>query len=223
MSGTCSSSHLGAAVFAPISPTARREPARAAVGDARGRARASRAAAARRAPASPVIASPICTARGVDRSRDSSCSSTDENVAPWIPSRPVRPPTTTIGSPGLHVLVRRSRAGSGPTVPAVHERIADVAARRTNAAVDRRDAHAVAVVAHARRPRRAGCAAGAAQPFGTSRRPARSGGPTKNASVLAIGLRAEADAEDVADHAADARARAAVGLDRATGGCASRP
>jgi hypothetical protein len=47
---------------------------------------------------------------------DSSCSSTDENVAPWIPSRPVRPPTTTIASPGA---TRLSTAveGMSPTVP----------------------------------------------------------------------------------------------------------
>jgi hypothetical protein len=39
------------------------------------------------------MALPIWTAP-LDAVSDSSWSSTDENVAPWMPSRPVRPPTT---------------------------------------------------------------------------------------------------------------------------------
>jgi hypothetical protein len=66
-----------------------------------------------------VIGSPICTDEPA-LSSDVSDSSIDENVAPWMPSRPVRPPTVTIASPGS-----------------------------THAAGHGGDAHAVAVVAHA--------------------------------------------------------------------------
>ncbi|MFO0874361.1 MAG: hypothetical protein U0575_10355 [Phycisphaerales bacterium] len=45
-----------------------------------------------------VIALPICTA-WLNSSACVSVSSADENVAPWMPSRPVRPPSATIRSP----------------------------------------------------------------------------------------------------------------------------
>ena len=62
-----------------------------------------------------MIALPICTAPPLIAS-DSSVSSSDENVAPWMPSRPVRPPTATIRSPGLAAFSVRP-TGISPTVP----------------------------------------------------------------------------------------------------------
>ena len=44
------------------------------------------------------------------------CSSSDEKVAPWMPSRPVRPPTARMTSPGLASLKALSR-GRMPTLP----------------------------------------------------------------------------------------------------------
>ena len=44
-------------------------------------------------------------------------SASDENVAPWIPSRPVRPPTVITQSPGSGALAIRS-LGIRPIVPA---------------------------------------------------------------------------------------------------------
>ena len=93
------------------------------------------------------MALPICTAPPETFS-DSAVSSTEEKVAPWMPSRPVRPPTATIRSPGLRLLVaavHRDQADGA----AEDQRIAQVALVEADGAVDRRDAHAVAVVAHA--------------------------------------------------------------------------
>jgi hypothetical protein len=61
------------------------------------------------------MALPICTAPELTVSL-SSCSSWLEKVAPWIPSRPVRPPATTTRSPGRTDFSSRS-AGSRPTLP----------------------------------------------------------------------------------------------------------
>ncbi len=47
-----------------------------------------------------VIGSPICTAVA----GEPSCSSSDENVAPWMPSLPMRPPAMTMRSPGFAFL-----------------------------------------------------------------------------------------------------------------------
>ena len=62
-----------------------------------------------------VMASPICTAEA----GDASFSSTDENVAPWMPSLPMRPPTITTQSPGAGLLeVRRLITDTGRHQPA---------------------------------------------------------------------------------------------------------
>ena len=61
------------------------------------------------------MALPICTAPPLTFS-DSALNSAEENVAPWMPSRPVRPPTTTIRSPGRASFWQRS-TGMTPTVP----------------------------------------------------------------------------------------------------------
>jgi hypothetical protein len=64
-----------------------------------------------------VIGSPIWTAWiGADSS-----SAAEENVAPWIPSAPMRPPAMTIRSPGRAPFSSPGRpaivTGSFPTVP----------------------------------------------------------------------------------------------------------
>ena len=51
--------------------------------------------------------------------------------------------------------------------------------------------------------------------------PAASSGPNRSGSITAD--RAGAHGQDVADDAADAGGRTLVGLDVATGGCATRP
>ena len=61
------------------------------------------------------MALPICTAPPL-RVSDWSVSSSDEKVAPWMPSRPVRPPIATIKSPGMTCLTTLS-TGTVPTVP----------------------------------------------------------------------------------------------------------
>ena len=61
------------------------------------------------------MALPICTAPEETVS-DSSVSSMEEKVAPWMPSRPVRPPTTRIQSPGRAALRHLSR-GIRPRLP----------------------------------------------------------------------------------------------------------
>ena len=103
-----------------------------------------------------------------------------------MPSRPVRPPTATIEVARLRrlaALVDRNQ----PDVAAVDQRIAQVARIEIDGPVDRGDAHAVAVVAHAGddalhhalgdAARRA-----ASDPAGVS------GGAKQNTSVLQIGL-----------------------------------
>ena len=65
-----------------------------------------------------VIGSPICTAvAGLPEDNAS-----EENVAPWIPSKPTRPPRTTTKSPGRALFLDKSRPlerrGMSPTVPA---------------------------------------------------------------------------------------------------------
>jgi len=62
-----------------------------------------------------VIALPICTAPPESVSL-SLVSSAELNVAPWIPSRPVRPPMATIRSPGWGFLNDLS-AGISPALP----------------------------------------------------------------------------------------------------------
>ena len=62
-----------------------------------------------------MIALPICTAPPEIASLWP-VSSAELKVAPWIPSRPVRPPMATIRSPGSTFL-KTFPAGSTPTVP----------------------------------------------------------------------------------------------------------
>lgn len=64
-----------------------------------------------------VMGSPICTAwMGAFSS-----SAADENVAPWMPSAPIRPPTITMASPGSAAFSCPGRpvtvTGNTPTVP----------------------------------------------------------------------------------------------------------
>jgi hypothetical protein len=62
-----------------------------------------------------VMALPICTA--CENFVSCACvNSPLEKVAPWMPSRPVRPPTTRIASPGS-VSLKHRPFGMIPTVP----------------------------------------------------------------------------------------------------------
>ena len=96
-------------------------------------------------------------------------------------------------------------------VAAEDQRIAEIARIEIDRAVDRRNAHAVAVIAdagdHALRHRRGCSTPGGSDSSGVS------GGAKQNTSVLQTGLRAEPRAQRIADHAAEARVRAAVGLE----------
>ena len=95
-----------------------------------------------------VIALPIWTAPPETLSL-ADVSSAELKVAPWMPSRPVRPPIATIRSPGstCFAAIPRGRTSDGP---AEDQRIGQVAGVHRQCAVDGRDAHAVAVVADAR-------------------------------------------------------------------------
>ena len=62
-----------------------------------------------------VMGSPICTALPASWAVVW-VSSIDEKVAPWMPSRPVRPPSTTIASP-TPILRGCLPWGANPTVP----------------------------------------------------------------------------------------------------------
>jgi len=62
-----------------------------------------------------VIGLPICTAPP-EVTPVSSVSSMEEKVAPWMPSRPVRPPSTTTRSPG-RAPVGWEPTGAMPTHP----------------------------------------------------------------------------------------------------------
>ncbi len=108
------------------------------------------------------------------------------NVAPWMPSRPVRPPTATIRSPGCGCF-ERLVARDQPDVAAVDQRIAQVARVEVDRAVDGGDAHPVAVVAHAGDDALASRGADAARPA-ASRSAGVSGGAKQKTSVLQIGL-----------------------------------
>jgi hypothetical protein len=70
------------------------------------------------------MALPICTAPPETVSL-SLVSSAELNVAPWMPSRPVRPPMATIQSPAR--LLSRLVARHQPDVAAVDQRVAQVA------------------------------------------------------------------------------------------------
>ena len=127
-----------------------------------------------------------------------------------MPSRPVRPPTATIRSPGCAAFWQRS-TGDQADGAAEDQRIAEIALVETDGPVDGRNAHAIAVVAHAghhafhhlermqhaRRQR-------------LRRRVRRS--EAKDVGV-ADRLGAEAGAQRIADHAAQAGVGAAVGFD----------
>ncbi len=64
-----------------------------------------------------VMGSPICTAVA----GEPSWSSSEEKVAPWMPSLPMRPPHMTMASPGLAAFSWLGRpvtvVGREPTVP----------------------------------------------------------------------------------------------------------
>jgi len=79
----------------------------------------NRSASAARSTASitlrSVIGSPICTAPELSFSL-SVCSSSELKVAPWMPSRPVRPPRATITSPLRAAFLARA-VGRMPTLP----------------------------------------------------------------------------------------------------------
>ncbi len=64
-----------------------------------------------------VIGSPICTAE----TGEASSNTREENVAPWMPSFPMRPPIITALSPGLICLIQvpspAMEAGIIPPVP----------------------------------------------------------------------------------------------------------
>ena len=98
----------------PISPTAELRPPAPQSVTAVYRPR-SRATSCTSSTFFSVIGLPIWTAP-LESISLSSVSSPEEKVAPWIPSRPVRPPATTIMSP---VRARFSTLSSGmtPTVP----------------------------------------------------------------------------------------------------------
>ena len=103
-----------------------------------------------------------------------------------MPSRPVRPPMATIRSPGLRLL-ERLVARNQPDVAAVDQRIAEIARIEVDRAVDRGNAHPVAVVAHAGDDALASRAADAARPA-AAQSAGVSGGAKQNTSVLQIGL-----------------------------------
>ena len=132
-----------------------------------------------------VIALPICTAPPEMVSL-SPVSSAELNVAPWMPSRPVRPPMATIRSPGSTCLLDIPR-GITPTVPQKTSGLARKSRVDDQGAVDRRDAHPVAVVADARDDPLEHPPAGAGRPAGSASG-GRSGGATQKTSVLQIGL-----------------------------------
>ena len=204
------SSQTSAPTSSPISPTALEKPPApqsvTAVNSSR-----SRACRIVSRTFFSSIGLPICTAPPRHSVSDSSCSVSLENVAPWMPSRPVRPPTATISRRGCaafeRLAARDDADGAG-----VHDRVAEVAVVEAERAVDGRDAHPVAVVAHAGDDALHDAQRDAARPWA---RPSYRRLPKQNTSVFAIGLRGEAGAEDVADDAADAGSRAAVRLDRA--------
>ena len=126
-----------------------------------------------------------------------------------MPSRPVRPPSTTTRSPGCGPVAARP-VGGHADAPAEHQRVGGVAGVVEHGAGDGRQADLVAVVGDAvdRRPR--GCAAGAAR-----RRAASASGQVGRAEAQDVGDgdRPVGGAEHVADHAADAGVGAAERLD----------
>ena len=93
------------------------------------------------------MALPICTA-WENSSAWVSVNSAEEKVAPWIPSRPVRPPMSDDRVAGFGFfcdLVARDQADAS----AEHQRIAEISIVEIDCAVDGGDAHAVPVIAHA--------------------------------------------------------------------------
>ena len=128
-----------------------------------------------------------------------------------MPSRPVRPPMATIRSPGCGLLVRLV-ARDEADVAAVDERVAEVAVVEVDGAVDRGNAHAIAVVAHAVDD--AAHHAPRMEHAGRQRVGRRVGRGEAEDVGVADRLRAQAGAHDVANDAADAGVRAAVGLER---------
>ena len=158
-----------------------------------------------------MIALPICTAPPEIDSL-SLVSSTELNVAPWMPSRPVRPPMATIRSPGSTDFARHP-AGDHADGPAKDQGIGQVGRMADQRAVDGRDAHPIAVVAdpgddpledsfrvqHAARQR-------------VARGPGRAGDAED--VRIADRLGPEAGAERVADHAAEPGVGPAVRVDR---------
>jgi hypothetical protein len=113
LSGTASRSTV-APSCAPISPTAlERPPAPQSVIAWKSRCRA--ASSTKSVSVFSWIAWPICT-EPPDWLSLALDNSTLENVAPWMPSRPVRPPATTTRSPGRTAASAECR-GMMPTVP----------------------------------------------------------------------------------------------------------
>jgi hypothetical protein len=126
-----------------------------------------------------------------------------------MPSRPVRPPSAMMRSPGFGP-APLTRCGDEADAAAEDQGVADVAIVEVDGAVDGGDAHAVAVVADAgddlgqdargvERGRWGGKKGGLRGP-GVQ----WSAWATQKTSVLAMGLAPEAGADDIADAAADA-------------------
>ena len=104
-----------APIFSPISPTAELNPP-APQSLMALYSSASRACTRVSSIFFSVMALPICTAP-LNSVSWAWVISPLEKVAPWMPSRPVRPPTTTIASPGFgHCLALLAR-GITPSVP----------------------------------------------------------------------------------------------------------
>ena len=193
--------------FSPISPTADEKPPAPqsvmAVYSPR-----SRASSITSISPFSVIASPICTALPVV-SAVSCVSSAEEKVAPWMPSRPVRPPSATTRSPACAARGCRP-IGQQPDAAAEDQRVAQVALVVEDRAVDRRDAQLVAVVADPRH-----------HPAGNPLRMQHPVGQLRVGIVLrakaehvGVGDRPRRHADDVADHAAHAGVGAAKRLER---------
>jgi hypothetical protein len=207
LSGTRSSCTC-APPSAPISPTAEDRPARAAVGDAAIEATVARDEQrvhelflldrvadlhrARRDGLAGLVELLAAEGGTVDAVAPGAPAGDDHEVA------------------GAHLLVQ-AVDGQQADAAAVDQRVAHVALVEADRAVDRGDAHAVAVVAHAgddalhhapRVQRALGQARGG-----------QVGRPEAEDVRVGDGPAAQARAERVAQHAAQARARAAVGLD----------
>ena len=160
----------------------RREPAGAAVGDRR--VQVGRRSSSTSISSFSVIGSPICTLAPATSPVVASIVAL-ENVAPRMPSRPVRPPRTTTRSPACGP-GRRVRVGGGADAAAEHQRVGGV--RRGRRAPRRRPSAGRSCCRSRRRRRRrpSRIRRGCSTPSGSSSA-GRSGGPKHSTSVTAIG------------------------------------